>query len=105
VAEPFFPTAPSDREIFLIGVNSFIGIATGSFLAMGMIDAIVGFPVGIFKLIASYLVCLVLCKVMVVFYDKESIRLAQEEQEEEEQDLIGVENGDSPYELLKPVVV
>jgi hypothetical protein len=89
----------------LTGVNLFIGISTGSFLAMGLTDIIVGFPVGIFKLIAIYLVCLVLCKVMVVFYDRETIRLVQAEQEEEEQALTGVENGSSPYELLKPVVV
>jgi hypothetical protein len=84
----------------------FIGISTGTFLAIGLTDAIVGFPESIFKLIPFFLLCLVLmCKaIMVVSDDSEEIKVAtQAEQEEEERALNGAENGSSPYELLKPV--
>ena len=93
--------------MFLTGVHFFVGISTGSFLAMGLTDAIVGFPVPMFKLMISLLICLLLCKTMVVFYDSEELRLAaQTEQEEEEQALIGgAEMGSSPYKLLTPAVV
>jgi hypothetical protein len=89
--------------MFLTGVNFFVGISAGSFLAMGLTDMVFGFPVCIVKLIASFVFCMTLCYAMVVFYDSEERRLA--EQEEEEQPLIGAENGSSPYELLEPVVV
>jgi hypothetical protein len=115
--EPLFPAAPSDRNIFLTGIHFFAGISTGSFLAMGLADCIFGFPVPIFRLIGSFLLCLVLCYSMVVFYDwqdmklatqeveqeddREDIKLAtQVEQEEEETALIGTENGSTPYALL-----
>jgi hypothetical protein len=107
VIEPLFPTAPSDRDLFLTGINFFVGISTGSFLAMGWTNSIVGFPVSNFKLIASLVICFMLCYAMVVFYDSEERRLAARaaEQEEEEQALIGAEYGNSAYELLVPVVV
>jgi cell division protein FtsL len=92
--------------MFLTGVNFFVGISSGSFLAMGLTNSIVGFPVSSFKLIASLVICLVLCCTMVVFYDSEERRLAaQAEQEEEEHALIGAETGSSEYKLLVAVVV
>ena len=110
MVEPLFPKdAPSDRDIFLTGVNFFVGISTGSFIAMGLTDAIVGFPVPMPQLIISLVVCLLLCRTMVVFYDCEEMRLdaqAEQEEEEEEQALIGGgEMGSSPYKLLTPAVV
>jgi hypothetical protein len=104
VVRPLFRTAPSDRALFLTRVNFFVGIATYSGLTiMGISDA----THGLLLPASNFLICLVLCKAMVVFDDNEEIKLAAqaEQEEEEEQALIGAENGNSPYELLKPVVV
>jgi hypothetical protein len=97
--EPLFSAKPSQRSLFLTGVNFFVGISLGSFLAMSFVDAIFGFPVCMVKLAACLVVCLALCYIMVLCYDMEELAAVQHQQETERL-MAQNESGCSHYDLL-----
>ena len=64
----------SQRTLFVSGVNIFVGISIGSFFAMCIVDGLFGFPVNVFKLLFSLVVCLALCHIMILCYDAEEMK-------------------------------
>eukprot|EP00529_Nitzschia_sp_RCC80_P032756 CAMPEP_0113464294 /NCGR_PEP_ID=MMETSP0014_2-20120614/13128_1 /TAXON_ID=2857 /ORGANISM="Nitzschia sp." /LENGTH=233 /DNA_ID=CAMNT_0000356373 /DNA_START=426 /DNA_END=1127 /DNA_ORIENTATION=+ /assembly_acc=CAM_ASM_000159 len=57
------------RSIFLIGVWYLVGIVLGAFLSWTFIDAYLAWPINIFPIVATVLVDLVLCWLMVACFD------------------------------------
>jgi hypothetical protein len=57
------------RSVFILGVYFLVGIVLGAFVAWTMIDVYLGFPIPFVPIIATVVVDLILCYLMIFCYD------------------------------------
>ena len=62
---------PSRRSVFVMGVNFYVGVVIGVFLAWVSVDAILGLPLPIYPMIGVLLFGLGISYCMILYYDSE----------------------------------
>ena len=62
---------PSRRSVFVMGVNFYVGVVIGVFLAWVSVDAILGLPLPIYPMVGVLLFGLGISFCMILYYDSE----------------------------------
>jgi hypothetical protein len=81
VRRNYFSVAPSKRSIFVLGVQFYVGVVVGVFLAWTGIDCSLGLPVPLMPMIAVLVFGLSISYTMVWCYDLEDVEDDEEEGE------------------------
>lgn len=96
-------TQETRRFVFLLGVNSLVGLVIGAFVSWSILDGLLGFPVSYAPILATAIIDLSFCYLMKVCYD--CGKAANVENEEEDNDEDGFFEGEVVGDVAGDCVV